>query len=446
MVSYPEEKIKADSLNSSIATPFNWRNCWYPISFIQDLPSKYPYKFTIYDQDFVLFKNQEGILICLKDVCPHRGAKLSDGQIIDGKIECLYHGWQFGTDGKCLHIPQLPEKAKIPENSRVKSYPVQQHQGMIWVWLGDADKVKKNPVPHLEILENTDIFCVDTVLNLPYDYSYLIENFLDPAHVAISHDRSELIAKREDAQPLEMEILESSGHTIKARYRKNIPSQGAWTNVDFYPPYCVIYSYGNPAINKVGGFALYAIPIQWGKSRLFVRRYGTIFTSWFKLKPVWLEHLRQNKIIEEDLDFIVAQQEVIEKTKQSLKELFLPLKSSDLFLLEYRKWLDKYGQDLPFYEGYTTAKHIGKYQADPNLSDRLSRHTKLCHSCSQAHKNTQTLTKVLVGVAIFCWSLALLTDNLSFRIIEVLAAILAVILAAGCYQVKLRFEQSYHRH
>jgi phenylpropionate dioxygenase-like ring-hydroxylating dioxygenase large terminal subunit len=36
-----------------------------------------------------------------------RLAKLSEGQIVDGKLECLYHGWQFDGDGKCVKIPQV---------------------------------------------------------------------------------------------------------------------------------------------------------------------------------------------------------------------------------------------------------------------------------------------------------------------------------------------------
>jgi len=38
---------------------------------------------------------------------PIRLAKLSEGQIVDGKLECLYHGWQFDGDGKCVKIPQV---------------------------------------------------------------------------------------------------------------------------------------------------------------------------------------------------------------------------------------------------------------------------------------------------------------------------------------------------
>ncbi len=112
---------------------FSWQNCWYPVTFVQDLFEDKPYSFSLYDEPLIIFRNLAGKLVCLKDLCPHRAAKLSDGQIIDGKVECLYHGWQFSTDGECLHIPQLEKSAKIPKQACVKSFPVREVQGIIWV-------------------------------------------------------------------------------------------------------------------------------------------------------------------------------------------------------------------------------------------------------------------------------------------------------------------------
>ncbi len=109
----------AASTSPAIQT-FNPKLCWYPVCFVEDLPKNRPYSFSLYDEPLVLFQDKEGNLICLTDRCPHRAAKLSDGQITDGKIECLYHGWQFGADGECLHIPQLEANAKIPTAACVK--------------------------------------------------------------------------------------------------------------------------------------------------------------------------------------------------------------------------------------------------------------------------------------------------------------------------------------
>ena len=175
---------------------FDWQNCWYPVTFIQDFPENRPYPFRLYDQPLVLFRNSSGQLVCLLDRCPHRAAKLSDGQIIDGKLECSYHGWQFGAAGKCLHIPQLPENAKIPVAACAKFFAVVERQGIVWLWAGEAEIAGEECIPTVADLEYPGLFMVDTVVDLPLDATYLIENLVDPAHVVISHDRTQLYAKR----------------------------------------------------------------------------------------------------------------------------------------------------------------------------------------------------------------------------------------------------------
>jgi nitrite reductase (NADH) small subunit len=47
-----------------------------------------------------------GTLSALDNVCPHRGGPLSDGVILDGKIVCPWHGWQFDLQtGKSVQVP-----------------------------------------------------------------------------------------------------------------------------------------------------------------------------------------------------------------------------------------------------------------------------------------------------------------------------------------------------
>jgi phenylpropionate dioxygenase-like ring-hydroxylating dioxygenase large terminal subunit len=66
-----------------------------------------PTPISIFDLEMVLFRDKDGGIKCLRDLCPHRAAKLSTGQVNDGNIECLYHGWQFSGEGECIKIPQL---------------------------------------------------------------------------------------------------------------------------------------------------------------------------------------------------------------------------------------------------------------------------------------------------------------------------------------------------
>jgi hypothetical protein len=144
---------------------------------------------------------------------------------------------------------------------------------------------------------------------------------------------------------------------------------------------------------------------------------------------------------------------------RSLKEIYLPLKTSDTFVLEYRKWLDKFGSGLPFYQGYSTSKSANVEATgyeNLGLQDRFSRHTRICSSCSRVHQVATRLKQVFVGVAIAkrCCeaqialaALAIAIDSPSSqKWVAVLAFLATVGLAAVAQTVKTKLERSYERH
>ncbi len=98
-------------------------------------------------QDFVLFRDESGAAHCLSDTCVHKGASLSCGAVVEGTVECPYHGWRFGGDGACVKIPSLVEGRKIPKRARVDSYPVKEQWGWVWVFLGDQAEADRPPLP-----------------------------------------------------------------------------------------------------------------------------------------------------------------------------------------------------------------------------------------------------------------------------------------------------------
>ena len=441
------DRIKIDNL-IQVEKPqqFDWKNCWYPITFVRDFPNQHPYGFTLYDEPFVLFKNKAGKLACLQDICPHRAAKLSDGQIIDEKIECLYHGWQFDLEGKCQHIPQLPDEAQIPPNACVKSFPVVEKQAIIWFWRGKNKEADENLIPTIPNLDRSDFIATDFAIDLPYDQSYLIENVIDPAHVHISHDGS--LGNRQNAQPLEMEIIESSIKGILGKYNYAKKAKSNSINLDFIAPNLVVYKF-TFGKNITVGTALYSLPTAKGCCRLLLRNYSNFLTWKTKLKPRWLSHWESNRILEEDSVFIVAEQSLIESREESIQKVFLPLKTSDLLVLEYRKWLDRYGRNLPYYQGYQTSKlpqAIITDNQDQATLDRFKQHTQICSSCSSAYQTTIRVKQILIGIAIALAAIAIVSDKSQIQIVIVALSLLSVILVVVAEKIKTKFERAYSRH
>ena len=130
-----------------------YMNVWYVAEFSENLAEE-PVLLKMLGRDFVLFRDREGTAVCLSNVCPHRGASLAHGTCEDGGVTCSFHGWRFDGDGVCRRIPsQKKPEREIPSTAKVDSYPTEERQGLIWVFLGDQPDAG---VPLFDVEEFTD--------------------------------------------------------------------------------------------------------------------------------------------------------------------------------------------------------------------------------------------------------------------------------------------------
>ncbi|MEH2338809.1 hypothetical protein [Nostoc sp.] len=257
------------------------------------------------------------------------------------------------------------------------------------------------------------------------------------------------MGSRKDAQPLELEVIDSNIQGIKGRWRQTQTGNLPWMSLDFIAPNLILYKLDYEQQGKFGGVALYSIPLSKDRCRVLVRNYGNIFSQKIKLMPPWLDHiLIRNKILEGDLQLVVEQKAQIERLGQNLKEVYLPLKTSDPLVVEYRKWLDKFGSSLPFYQGYSTSKNVVSNKSDQKLItlDRFSQHTLICHSCNQAYQVTNRLKQSCIGVAIALAAVAIVADDSRIRIAAISLSIAAVVMSAMAQILKAHFQRSYTRH
>ena len=114
---------------------------WFMIADAAELDGK-PLALRFFGQEFALYRGQSGRVVLLDAYCPHMGAHLvanqtsyvvRDGEQIEGdSLRCPFHGWRYGPDGKCNDIPYSPNF--IPKNACVKSWPVVERAGAIWMW------------------------------------------------------------------------------------------------------------------------------------------------------------------------------------------------------------------------------------------------------------------------------------------------------------------------
>ena len=122
-----------------------FRNYWYPVCLTKEVTEKKPKAMTLLDDEVVLLR-RGGKAYALADECAHRGTRLSRGKHEfpgTNTITCRYHGWVYDvTNGVCIAaLPDGPESPIIGK-AAVRTYPVEERQGMVWVWMG-----KIAPVP-----------------------------------------------------------------------------------------------------------------------------------------------------------------------------------------------------------------------------------------------------------------------------------------------------------
>lgn len=162
-------------------------NAWYVAAWGREIgQGLHPVK--MLDEEIVLYRKRDGSLAALEDACPHRKLPLSMGRLKGDEVECGYHGLTFDCTGTCTRVPGAE---RIPHIARVRSFPVAERYGLVWVWMGDA-----------ALADPAAIFSVDhwgdpgwgvnqgDGMVVDCNYLYMTDNLLDPSHVAWVHQTS----------------------------------------------------------------------------------------------------------------------------------------------------------------------------------------------------------------------------------------------------------------
>ncbi len=198
------------------------RNYWYPILQSGELATDAPVGMTVLGEDIAVWRGRDGTPNVVTDHCPHRNTRLSVGRVLDGELQCRFHGLRFDGDGKCVLIPWRPDDGKLLGELSVRSYPAEQLGGYVWAYLGDADRFPPPPladeVP--EELSDADSFVWFKVPTETWNANWLLTlDGQDAYHVATLHATSQAVppsggsASGHDAVPLadrRVEIVDTS--------------------------------------------------------------------------------------------------------------------------------------------------------------------------------------------------------------------------------------------
>lgn len=162
------------------------RNYFYPVCYSGDL-SATPKHVRLFGEDYVVYRDSSGMAHGLSDRCPHRGGRLSQGWVVNDCVACPYHGWEFGSDGKCTHIPSQEAGLPIPARAKVDAVKVNERHGLVWMCVGSEPE----EMPFLTELEESGYTLIHEMMDeWQASAPRIVDNALDVSHVAWVHRNS----------------------------------------------------------------------------------------------------------------------------------------------------------------------------------------------------------------------------------------------------------------
>ena len=396
---------------------------WLPIASINELSGgndaiiRTPKRIEVAGTKYAVWQSPSTkIWSVVEDICPHRKAPLSQGRVAPetGNLECPYHGWQFNTSGSCTLIPQLDEKfdGLNPSGTSVESLPTHVNGDLLFAYTPLPEEVGSNyTYPKLpnEIIPLLNNVSIATSRVLPYSFDFLIENFMDPAHIPFAHHS--LQGVRSDGSPITSKNLYDINDSFRVGISFDDVVRGKpRTNakVEFIAP-----CYFMLTVDEEVGLLILCVPVKPGVSRVFVSPSPTKKLPAFI--PKWLVHSFVNNFVDTDI-WISDQEKYIRKSRNSYHDANLKMDSSrderrrgsfdyvmptssDTGCKVWRMWYDKHLSESKTF-GPTPGSTLTWDRSIEQEINRWDSHTKNCECCRNALENANKVDKFSILLAL----------------------------------------------
>lgn len=297
-------------------------NRWYLVLESREVPRDRPLGVTRFGLRLVLWRDAAGRLQCTTADCPHRGADLALGRVVNGCIECPFHGFQFDGAGRCTVLPAHGTERPIPPAMRTRAFPTHEHAGLVWLWFGEPQDPRPPP-PWFPDLDEGFVYHTFTD-DWDTHYTRAIENQLDFTHLPFAHRST--IGR---ALPGRLEVLtEVNGDHMKVMYDpRTYDAKG------FFVELVAPNLWRNRLAPGVWALAIFA-PVDEAHTRLYLRFYQNKLTlpgvGWLLC---WLMNWVNRFILWQDKRIVLTQRPLA--TAPRMGEVLVP---SDKPIVEWRRW------------------------------------------------------------------------------------------------------------
>lgn len=201
-----------------------YRRFWLPVMLAEEIPTPDcpPVRIDILGERLVAFRDSKGRIGLIDRHCPHRRADLFFGRNEECGLRCVYHGWKFDVEGRCVDMPAEPPETNFKHKIRVTAYPCRERAGLIWAYMGPKELSPE--MPELEWARVPDNQRLVRKYIVECNFLQVLEGDIDTTHSAFLHfggrDASQVKRKkiRKDMTAMELRAIFRADDT------------GKWTN------------------------------------------------------------------------------------------------------------------------------------------------------------------------------------------------------------------------
>ena len=162
------------------------RQYWIPVVEARELAAGgRPKRVRILGEDLVAFRDPSGRAALVSEFCAHRRASLYFARNEPRGLRCVYHGWQFAPDGRCLDQPNERPESVFQDKVKLPAYPCGERGGVVWTYMGPASPPPELPDLEWALVPESHRFVSKFWQGC--NYLQALEGGVDPAHISFLH-------------------------------------------------------------------------------------------------------------------------------------------------------------------------------------------------------------------------------------------------------------------
>jgi phthalate 4,5-dioxygenase len=221
------------------------RHYWIPALKSSELERDGPpVRLKLLGEKLIAFRDSSGRAGVMDHRCPHRCASLFLGRNEQDGIRCVYHGWKFDVEGRCVDMPSVPSEQDFKDKVRAKAYKTIERAGVVWTYMGEQDHPP--PLPAFEILDMPEDEINVTFVHRSCNYLQALEGEIDTSHFGFLHAGHVALEDVPEDEPLRQTITnrapsyhvsDAPWGTQYAGYRASAPGKTYWRFANFLFPF-----------------------------------------------------------------------------------------------------------------------------------------------------------------------------------------------------------------